>query len=952
MGSLFLSNTYAQHQEILGLIFTFTVPYFMFMLYLGRQANERLRAANEELDRKVNERTCELAELEQQSRLILTSVGQGLFGLDEQGKVNCINEAALNILDYLEQEVHGCSLLPLLQHRDHTGKLRDPSSLPIIQALLKGEPCTNLIDTFWSRNGRCIPVEYSCRPMVKDGELKGCVVVFSDITERQRMDSELLQAKETAEQASKAKSDFLANMSHEIRTPMNAILGMSQLVLQTGLDRKQRNYIEKVNRSAQSLLGVINDILDFSKIEADKLELEEVPFRLETVLNDMSSIVGLHAEEKGLELLYSLPPNMPDLVGDPLRLGQILLNLGNNAVKFTEEGEVIVSAEIAQKTGDEIELHFSVKDSGIGLNEEQKNKLFQSFSQADSSTTRRYGGTGLGLAICSRLVTMMGGKIWVDSTEGKGSNFQFTIPFGTQAVSEPKEDLHFLRNRRVLVVDDSATAREICSAMFESFGMRVEQTRSGCGALQKILEAEDSSDPFNLVILDWRMPGLDGISTARLLAQQCKNEPPHCILVTAFGQDFASTHGEGSNIHSYLTKPVTASSMMDAVARAFGASRPIATTRKQSSLRMESAIEHLAGAEILLVEDNEINQELALDLLVSNGMTAELAENGQEAIDFLNTRSFDGVLMDCQMPVMDGYKATQLIRQNPQWKDLPILAMTANAMSGDRERVLEAGMNDHIAKPIDFEDMLAKMAHWITPSCPRLKVKGTAEQKSDKWDWCLLVGIDVNAGLAVCQNKSSLLYKLLTRFITNQAGFTDNYLAALRGEDFETAIRLAHTLKGVAGNIGATELSRLAMELQKITEKRSIQTKLVQKARQIEVAMEEVVAGIQALKYQVEKQDIADSQEGASFATPKATPAIEMDALTKELSLLRSQLADDNTEALDTFSPIKADLSELHGNSGLPDSIECSLEAFDMDQALEQLDELLEKLNIAIAIED
>ncbi len=935
---------------VLSLVFAITVPYIMFMLNLGRQANEKLKASNEELDQIVNDRTCELSKLEEQSRMILTSVGQGLLGLDESGRVNFINGAALSLLGYQEYEVQNRAILSLIQHSDSDRRPRRSSSLPISEALVKGICHTDLIDCFWTKGGRCFAVEYSCCPIVQDGEIKGCVVVFSDITQRQLMDQELRLAKETAEQASQAKSDFLANMSHEIRTPMNAILGMSQLVLQTSLERKQRNYIEKVHRSAQSLLGVINDILDFSKIEAGKLELERVPFRLENVLSDMSSIVSLHAEEKGLELLFSVIPNdMPELVGDPLRLGQVLLNLGNNAVKFTEQGEITVTSRMTELTDDEVEIHFTVKDTGIGLTHEQQSKLFQSFSQADTSTTRRYGGTGLGLAICHRLVDMMDGKIWVESTPGEGADFHFTLRFGVKSVKTPKADLAFLRNRRVLVVDDNPTAREICVAMFESFGMRVDEAKSGGEALQLVLEAEPTPDPFNLVILDWRMPGLDGISTARLMSQQCQKLSPHCILVTAFGQEFASETGKGSNIKSYLSKPVTASSMMDAVARAFGEDQPVQTTQKTSSERVEAAVKHLAGAEILLVEDNEINQELALDLLVSNGMSAVLAENGQEALEYLASRPFDGVLMDCQMPIMDGYEATCHIRENPEWKDLPVLAMTANAMAGDREKVLEAGMNDHIAKPIDFDDMLTKMANWITPSRPGIKLKATPVQDTDKWDWGLLMGINARAGLDICQNKSSLYFKLLTRFISNQSSFAKDYRGAIETGDFELAIRLAHTLKGVAGNIGATELARLAMELQKITEKKASQPKLLQKVQQLQAVLEEVNSGIQALKNHMEQVELATS---SVLPEEQDSSRIDMEMLAQKLGRVRTLMEEDDTEALDIFAPLVADLTQLSEKPGMPDAIERALEGYDFEQALTLLDELTEKLNIAVAVEE
>ncbi|MCL6271053.1 response regulator [Sansalvadorimonas sp. 2012CJ34-2] len=940
---------------VLGLVFIFIIPYIMFMLNLGRQVNERLKASNEELDRKVNDRTCELAELEEQSRLILTSVGQGLFGLDETGRVNFINDAALKLLGCREEEVHGRSLLPLIQHSDREKRARNPAELPIAQALLNGESKTNQEDCFWTKAGFCIPVEYSCCPIEQDGDIRGCVVVFSNITERQLMERELRQARDSAEQASLAKSNFLANMSHEIRTPMNAILGMSQLVLQTKLERKQRNYIEKVHRSAQSLLGVINDILDFSKIEAKKMELEQVPFRLEDVLGDMSSVLGLQAEDKGLELLFSLPVDMPELVGDPLRIGQILMNLGNNAVKFTEEGEVLVSARITERTETSVELHFSVKDTGIGLSEDQMSRLFQSFSQADTSTTRRYGGTGLGLAICHRLVDMMGGRVWVESDPGEGANFQFVIQLGVRAVSESVVGIEFLRNRRVLLVDNSPTAREIGTGILESFGMNVDQAESGNEALQMVLEAESASVPYSLVVLDSRMPGLDGASTARLISEQCRQTPPRCILVTAFGQDYAvsgSAGGKGNHIHSYLSKPVTASSMMDAVSSAYG-EKEFACTRKDCTCTgAEKAIAQLAGARILLVEDNEINQELALDLLESNGISVELAVNGLQAVRSLANNTFDGVLMDCQMPVMDGYEATRRIRKNPEWENLPILAMTANAMAGDREKVLEVGMNDHIAKPIDFDDMFTKMARWVKPRNPGASVKKAPKPECmDEWDWNLLIGVDYQAGLNICQNKNSLYYKLLTRFVSSQSCFAEGYFHALEQGDTKQAVRLVHTLKGVAGNIGARQLSNIASELQQDTEQNRLLPLLMQKCNRLKKVLDEVIQSIQELENYRENFELMRLLPIQTESHKDDSVLQSAEEISQQLSDIRALIADDDTEALDSFASLAPKLSRCSDASEQVKKIEQALGVYDFEQALILLDELSERVISTAVVE-
>ncbi|HEX7642405.1 MAG TPA: response regulator [Burkholderiaceae bacterium] len=631
---------------------------------------------------------------------------------------------------------------------------------------------------------------------------------FFDVTDLRR-------AKQVAEEATKLRSDFLANMSHEIRTPMNAIIGMTHLALQTKLTEKQANYLGKISGAANSLLRIINDILDFSKIEAGKLAIEKAPFSLRDMLDSLAAMVGEQVDRKGLELIFQVAPGTPDaLIGDALRLGQVLLNLIGNAVKFTKEGDIVLSVHTSRQSGSRIELQFAVSDTGIGMSREQSARLFQPFGQADSSTTRKYGGTGLGLVISRQIVEMMDGGISLESEVGKGSTFSFHVWLESShaAMAAKAAETASLRDLRVLVVDDNAASRTIFGEMLQGFGCVVTLAASGEECLGELERAHDAGQPIQLLLLDWKMRGMDGVQVSRMIRADARFENLlDIVMTTAYSRDDLVKASEGLRLNGLLIKPVTPSTMLEAVYSAFNRN----LEERQAPAPPQEAgeiVPDYAGTRLLLVEDNELNQEVAQDLLSQSGFDVVLAENGKEALDALAEAAFDIVLMDIQMPVMDGYEATRAIRSQERFRNLPILAMTANAMKSDIERCLEAGMNDHIAKPVNLRQMRATLAKWVRPLGPARP--HPIQPQAENPGLPTLAGIDTAQGLEGVGGNIALYRRLLQSFLRNESDSLERVKAALDSADFFQATRLAHTLKSVAGAIGAGQLASAAANLE------------------------------------------------------------------------------------------------------------------------------------------
>ncbi|CAK0743918.1 two-component system, sensor histidine kinase and response regulator [Gammaproteobacteria bacterium] len=800
---------------------------------------------------------------------IITSMTDTLLVISPQGTVKSINRNDLFGFDKAEIIGQPISYLFSVQEMEMSdldswlSKLFQANSVESIEVTLiekSGQPVTVLIS---GSIIRCI-----------DQTISDVIIIIKDISELKRNQQAVLQAKElqlsAAELANRAKSEFLANMSHEIRTPMNAIIGLNDLALRQDLSPKIRDYLLKIRAASHSLLHIINDILDFSKIESGKLALEKVPFHLGDLFDHLSDLFRNQSAEKNIELMMEIDQDCPvNLFGDVLRLEQILINMIGNALKFTEQGVVHILVmqvktispkyNLSEKNVESsypVVLEFLVRDSGIGLSAEQIDKLFHSFVQADGSTTRKYGGTGLGLSICKRLVELMEGRIWVESSLGKGSSFRFTIvceqrPDDERKMPTPPE---FLKGLKVLVVDDNEIAREILDSMLRRFSFIPTLASSGLEALNIMEQAVANGSPYPLVCLDYRMPGMDGIETAikmaDIAAQHNAYDPlSRIILMTAFGQeDHLIPLVKQTGISTFLSKPINSSHLFDVVMDLFGQQVTKFYRGVGDETDYSEIIDKIGGSHVLLVEDLPINQQVVKELLIGIGVFVDIANNGVEAIKMVEQNHYDAVLMDIQMSVMDGYEATQVIRRNPRFAKLPIIAMTAHAMASDREKSLAVGMNDHIGKPIDPSRLFSLLTTYIEPGKRVPLNQELLQQRPFVKEKCHNIpGVDMNSALSRVMGNQDLLMELLFDFNRDYATTAKDVRNFLTKGESEHARRLLHQIKGVSGNIGVNAVHEAARTLeQAIKEERENDWLPLTEA--FEMASREIQTSISALQ--------------------------------------------------------------------------------------------------------
>jgi two-component system, sensor histidine kinase and response regulator len=929
-------------------------------------SNAELAAHKQGLEQEVDRRAMALQQSEMQSKAVIEGAPIAVILLDQDCCVTDWNRAAELTFGFAAAEVVGLKLQSLIH-------IEGDGDLPLV--LDRGlSEVTSRITTarFWellarNRSGSLLPIEVGMTVLNMDGHCSGTLFA-RDISQRKIVEQELQLAKTRAEEAASVKSSFLANMSHEIRTPMNAVIGLSHLALKAEMPPKQRDYLSKIHHAGTSLLGIINDILDFSKIEAGKLNIELAPFELETVLNNVCTVTTQKVFEKGLEFVIHNPEDVPPcLVGDSLRLSQIMINLVNNAVKFTEKGDVEITITCLERNQEQVQLEFRVRDTGIGMTPEQLGKLFMPFTQADSSTTRKFGGTGLGLSISKRLVELMGGRIWAESQSGVGSHFVFTAWFGVEGKeirkrAAPKE----INNMRVLVVDDHEHARAAIIEVLKRFGVRVESVGSGQGAVELSIAAQQRGDPFGLILLDWQMPHMDGAQAAQKIQEALPDAAPKIVIVTAFDREDIYVQAQVLNIGAVLTKPVNASSLTDCLISLFARDDDEALSNKEPQDEEGAG---LKGMRVLLTEDNPINQQIATELLSMVGVDVVVANHGQEALDRLEELGptyFEAILMDMQMPVMDGYEASKRIRADARYSHIPLVAMTAHAMVEERARCLDLGMNDHVSKPIDPMQLFSCLKHWritspsgVTTLLPVVAVAEhvdvvplTVEKTLGERGVTLpqaatepvlvveqaavpRIELDVKVGLGFVMNNPSLYLRMLKQFSSSEGDCVARINQALLNNELEPALRFAHTLKGLSATLGGVTVAGVAGRIESAISHgggiNEVKEDLLVLDKHLNVLMHEVLGYING--------------EDAFANAPKPTGKMPIKELQNLLVWLERLLNDMDAEALTVMSKYGDAMSDFFDPAEFA-AFRIALERFNFSDALP----ILQKMNAGLKV--